>query len=146
MKEIKELSCLYVCLNKAEKKGMVFKMIIKTTNKDKKFYQYMGKVFGSRLIENQINDRIYDDDSKEWYIYLEDEKVKAFVSINKSVIKNVYTVKEKYLEEILMKIKNEVNITYSIVTNCYINVYEKCGFKVWTGQGYKNFVTIYTEK
>ena len=121
-------------------------MVIKMTNKDEKFYQYMGKFFGSRLIEKQTNDRIYDDDSKEWYIYLEDERVMAFVSINKNIIKNVYTTKEKYLEEILQEIKRENEITYSIVTNYYAEVYEKCGFKVSKNQDYKNFVTIYTEK
>ena len=121
-------------------------MVIKMMNKDEKFYQYMGKFFGSRLIEKQTNDRIYDDDSKEWYIYLEDERVMAFVSINKNIIKNVYTTKEKYLEEILQEIKRENEITYSIVTNYYAEVYEKCGFKVSKNQDYKNFVTIYTEK
>ena len=39
-------------------------MIIKMTNKDENFYQYMGKFFGSRLVERQTNDRIYDDDNK----------------------------------------------------------------------------------
>lgn len=121
-------------------------MIIKITNKDEKFYQYMGKFFGSRLVERQTNDRIYDDDNKEWYIYLKEDKVMAFVSINKNIIKNIYTIKEKYLEEILEKIKAENNITYSIVTNCYLESYEKCGFKVNKNETYKNFVTIYMEK
>lgn len=121
-------------------------MIIKITNKEKNFYQYMGKIFGSRLIQSQTNDRIYDDNNKEWYIYLEEDNVKAFVSINKNVIKNIYTIKNEYLEEILEKVKKENNITYSIVTNCYIDIYEKCGFCIWQGQGYKNFVTIYMEK
>ncbi len=121
-------------------------MVIKMMNKDEKFYEYMGKFFGSRLIEKQTNDRIYDDDSKEWYIYIEDEKVMAFVSINRNIIKNVYTTKEKYLEEILQEIRKENEITYSIVTNYYTEVYEKCGFKVNKNQDYKNFVTIYTEK
>lgn len=121
-------------------------MIIKTTNKDEKFYQYMGKIFGSRLIQSQTNDRIYDDDNKEWYINLEEEKVKAFVSVNKNIIKNVYTTKDIYLEEILKEIKKEKNITYSIVTNCYIDIYEKCEFNVVKEQGYKNFVTIYAKK
>lgn len=121
-------------------------MVVKMMNKDENFYQYMGKFFGSRLIEKQTNDRIYDDDSKEWYIYIEDEKVMAFVSINRNIIKNVYTTKEKYLEEILQEIRKENEITYSIVTNYYTEVYEKCGFKVSKNQDYKNFVTIYTEK
>lgn len=121
-------------------------MIIKMTNKDEKFYNYMGKFFGSRLVQNQTNDRIYDDDNKEWYIYLEEDTAKAFVSVNKNIIKNVYTTKEKYLEEILNKIKKENNITYSIVTNCYLDTYEKCGFKVWKENSYKNFVTICMSK
>ena len=121
-------------------------MVVKIINKDEKFYQYMGKFFGSRLIERQTNDRIYDDDSKEWYILMQEEKVMAFVSVSKNIIKNVYTTKEKYLEEILKEIKKDNNITYSIVTNYYREIYEKCGFKVSQNQDYKNFVTIYTEK
>lgn len=115
------------------------------TNKDAKFYQYMGRIFGSRLIEKQTNDRIYDDDDKEWYIYVEGEKAMAFVSINKNIIKNVYTTKEKYLEQILTRIRKENNITYSIVTNYYRKIYENSEFKISDSQGYKNFVTIYTE-
>ena len=100
-------------------------MVKKVTNQDKKFYEYMGKYFGSRSIEKQINDRIYDDNNKQWYIYLEEEKVMAFVSINKNVIKNIYTTQEKYLEEILKKIMKENQITTSIVTKKYAETYEK---------------------
>lgn len=120
-------------------------MVIKITNKEEKFYEYMGKFFGSRLVEKQTNDRIYDDDNKEWYIYLEEEKVKAFVSISKNIIKNIYTTKEEYLEEILNEIIKENKIDYSIVTNNYVEIYEKCGFNV-NKQDYKNFVTIYKDK
>ena len=94
-------------------------MIIKMNNKEEKFYQYMGRIFGSRTIERQINDRIYDDDNKEWYVYIEEEKVMALVSISKNVMKNIYTTKEKYLEEVLEKVREENSITYSIVTKCY---------------------------
>ena len=121
-------------------------MIIKMTNQDKKFYQYMGKIFGSRKIEKQINDRIYDDESKEWYIYLDEEEVMAFVSINNSVIKNIYAVEGRYLEEILEKIKEETTIRYSIVTNKYEETYKKCGLQVYNDETYKNFVSIYMEK
>ena len=120
-------------------------MIVKMTNQDKEFYQYMGKFFGSRLIEKQINDRIYDDDNKEWYIYLEENKVVAFVSLNKNVIKNVYSTKDIYLEKLLKKILQENEITYSTVTKNYIDVYEKCGLKVSEGASYKNFVIVYME-
>lgn len=121
-------------------------MVTKMTNKEEKFYQYMGKYFGSRLVERQTNDRIYDDDNKVWYIYFEDDKAMAFVSVNKNVIKNIYTLRETYLEEILNVVKKEEKIVNSIVTNCYVDVYKKCGYKINENQNHKNFVTIYVEK
>ncbi len=120
-------------------------MILKITNQEENFYSYMGKFFGSRLVEKQTNDRIYDDDNKQWYLYVEDEKVKAFVSINKNIIKNIYTMKDEYLEEILRVILQENEITTSIVTNCYTEIYQKTGFKI-IKQDYKNFVMICKEK
>ena len=121
-------------------------MILKITNKDENFYKYMGKFFGSRTIEKQINDRIYDDDNKEWYIYLKEDKVLAFVSISKNVRNNIYTTKEEYLEELLKKIKKENIITYSIVNKNYMEIYEKCGFKIKEEGGYKNFIMIYLDE
>ena len=74
-------------------------MIIKMNNKDEKFYEYMGKFFESRLVERQINDRIYDDDKKEWYLYIERDTVLAFVSIQNKIIKNTYSYKEEQLKK-----------------------------------------------
>ena len=121
-------------------------MVIKITNKDEKFYQYMGKFFGSRLVQSQTRDRIYDDNNKEWYIYLQEDKATAFVSVSRNIMKNVYTTKDEHLEEILKEIKSEVNVKNSIVTNCYEEIYEKSGFKIDENKIYKNFVTIYLEK
>ena len=122
-------------------------MVIKMTNKDENFYNYMGRFFGSRLVEKQMNDRMYDDDNKEWYLCIEEEKVKAFVSIHDEVIKNIYTTKEEYLEEVLKRIvKQKKIITFSIVTNKYIDTYEKCGFKIGNNKDYKNVTTIYIDR
>ena len=121
-------------------------MIVKMINKDEKFYQYMWKFFGSRLVEKQTNDRIYDDNDKEWYINLEEERVVAFVSVSQHKIKNIYATKEKYLEEVLNEVKDDSNLTYSVVTKNYEEVYERCGFKIHKDDIYRNFVTIYMEK
>lgn len=118
-------------------------MVIKATNKDDNFYSYMGKFFGSRIIERETNDRLYDDNNKTWYIYLDNKKPLAFVSVSKNTIKNVYAIKEEYLEKILNQIKKENKITYSIVTNLYLDTYIRCGFNVDETHTYKNFVTIY---
>ena len=121
-------------------------MVIKLTNEDDRFYQYMGKFFGSRLVEKQTNDRIYDDSDKVWYIYLDGKKVVAFISIQKNTIKNLYTIKQEYLEKLLERVKKENKITTSIVTNTYKDLYEKCGFILNNNQNFKNFVTIFTEQ
>lgn len=117
-------------------------MIIEINNKDDKFYQYMGKFFGSRLVERQTNDRIYDDENKEWYLYLDKDIVVAFVSMQKGVLKNLYSYKEKYLEEILEYIKNKEKIRTSILTKKYIDVYKECGLQIINDNMYKNFVTV----
>lgn len=117
-------------------------MVVKMNNKSEKFYDYMGKIFGSRLIQNQTNDRIYDDDNKTWYISLEDDKVIGFASISNGVIKNVYTTKDKQLEEILKTIKKENQINSSTVTNLYEDSYKKAGLKIEKTDNLKNFVII----
>lgn len=117
-------------------------MIVKMTNRDEKFYKYMGRVFGSRVIERETNDRIYDDNRKEWHIYLEDEKVVAFVSIANNIIKNIYTTKIEYLSELLTKVSEEKNIFDSVVTKTYIDIYKKSNFKIKESNSLKNFVTI----
>lgn len=117
-------------------------MVIKLDNKSKKFYQYMGKFFGSRIVEKQINDRIYDDAGKEWYIYLEKDSAKAFVSIQKDTIKNIYTTKDEELKEILMQIRQERKIGASIVPKIYADIYKECELEVSGNEQYKNFVVI----
>ena len=41
---------------------------------------------------------------------------------------------------------HERKISSSIVTNLYINLYEKLGFEFLDRESYKNFVVIYTSK
>ena len=121
-------------------------MIKKMDNKSNDFYSIMGKFFGSRIVENETNDRIYDDSKKEWYIFFDNNSPVAFVSIISNVIKNVYTINESFLTQLLNHIKKEVNITDSIVTKAYLNVYKSCGFTICGNCEYKNFVRIRSDK
>ena len=116
-------------------------MILKMDNKSKDFYTIMGKFFGSRIVENKTNDRIYDDNNKEWYIYLDNNTPVAFVSIASGVIKNVYSIKDDFLIELLTHVSKETKIKDSIVTTAYCDVYNTCGF-ICDNNGYKNFIRI----
>lgn len=119
------------------------KMILKLTNKDNNFYNYMGKFFGSRIIQTETKDRIYDDTNKLWYIYIgSDNKPYGFVSIFNNVIKNIYSSNEAYLKELLEQVLADINISPSIVTKLYENLYTECGLKISHLDNYKHFVEI----
>lgn len=120
-------------------------MIRKITNKDKDFYSYLGKFFGSRLVQAKTKDRIYDDDNKIWYIFVEDRQVSALVSVCERVIKNIYATNTKNLIAVLNQIKEEVPLFPSTVPLCYEDCYKEAGFKSTKLGTYKNFVLIRNE-
>lgn len=115
------------------------------TNKDKDFYSYLGKFFGSRLVQSKTKDRIYDDDNKIWYLYVEDKHVYALVSVSDRVIKNIYATNEKHLVEVLNEVKEDVALFPSTVPLCYEESYKEAGFKTTKLGTYKNFVLIRNE-
>ncbi len=117
-------------------------MILKMNNKSNNFYQYMGKFFGSRIVQSEINDRIYDDSYKDWYIYLKNDNAVAFISIHNNTIKNIYSTSNAYLIELLTEVKNTITILSSIVPKIYLDVYKACNLHIDEDNKYKNFVTI----
>ncbi len=116
-------------------------MILKMNNKSQDFYTIMGKFFGSRIVQNETNDRIYDDNKKEWYILFDNENPVAFVSVVSNVIKNVYSINPEFLIELLQFVTKKITIKDSIVTKAYISAYESAGLVV-NNNGYKNFIII----
>lgn len=121
-------------------------MIIKLNNKDGEFYNYMGRFFGSRTVQRQTGDRMYDDDDKTWYIFLDHQEPVAFLSINKKVIKNIYGIEDKYIKELLDKVHDELIIEPSILTKAYINIYQDSKFKIIDTDSHINYVTICSNK
>ena len=58
----------------------------------------------------------------------------------KDILFGNHTVNHKSMPEIDNEtIKKEV-------MELHTSIYEKCGFKIWKPQDYKNFVTIYMDK
>ncbi len=121
---------------------MLERRILKINNKNNDFYMYMGKFFGSRVVQNKINDRIFDDANKDWYILLEENKSVGFVSLVNNTIKNIYAINDEQLEYLLIELKNEIKIEESIVPAIYIDIYKKVGLNVYDEDKFKNFVVI----
>ncbi len=122
-------------------------MILKLTNKDTHFYNYMGKFFGSRIVQTETKDRIYDDNNKVWYIYVDSEnKPYGFISVCDGIIKNIYSNNNDYLRELLKKVSTDMQIEPSIVSKLYEDLYQECGLIVTYLDNYKHFVMIRGEK
>lgn len=118
-------------------------MILKLTNKDTNFYNYMGRFFGSRIVQTETKDRIYDDNNKLWYIYIDDDnKPCGVISVCNGVIKNIYSSNDAYLKELLEQLMKDIKIAPSIVTKLYTNLYEECGLHINSLNNYKHFVMI----
>lgn len=61
---------------------------MKITNKDPGFYDLLGPIFGSRKVHRETGDRFFDDDKKEWYLEVNDEKeILALISLSGETIK-----------------------------------------------------------
>lgn len=113
-------------------------MLKRMINTDKDFYNYMGRIFGSREVQRKTSDRIYDDNGKEWIMEIEKNIVVAVLSIKDSTIKNVYAEDLDSLVKILEEVYSEVN--KGIVTREYKNEYVSAGYKIIEEK--KNFLTI----
>lgn len=123
-------------------------MILKLTNKDANFYHYMGRFFGSRIVQTETKDRIYDDNNKTWYLYVDDhDKAYGFISICDGVIKNIYSSSEPYLKDLLKEVMQDNTVIQpSIVTKLYETLYQECGLKITALDNYKHFVMIRGDK
>lgn len=117
-------------------------MILKLTNQSKNFYAHVGKVFGSREVQRVTGDRFYDDDEKGWYIYFnKNGNPSAFVAVQDSVIKNVWSEDHELLIKTLQEVNKKETIRESVVPVAFKKSYEAAGF-LDSGNGFKNFMRI----
>ena len=80
--------------------------------------------------------------SKVINVYFDNNTPVAFVSIISGVIKNVYSIKDEFLIELLEHISKETSIKDSIVTKAYKSAYESSGLVTSGDDEYKNFIRI----
>lgn len=113
-------------------------MVKKIKNSDKGFYGYMGKIFGSRAVQRETNDRFYDDDGKDWILSIYKGAVVAVVSVKGDIIKNVYAEDTFALMDILSMIYPDV--CGGTVPICYKEIYAGVGYRI--AEEKKNFLKI----
>lgn len=110
------------------------------TNADTDFYIYMGKIFGSRIIQNITGDRFFDDNEKVWYLHFDTQKrADAYVSVKNNVIKNVYAKNACSLVCVLKELFSDVGI--STVPEIYKSEFLQAGYEILDNT-HKNFVKV----
>lgn len=101
----------------------------------------MGQIFGSREIEKKTGDRFFDDDNKIWYLHYKNGSPNVFVSVDGSVIKNVWAESRGDLIDVLKQINKEVAVTKSNVPLMFKEEFLAADFKMLNSQ-YVKFITI----
>ena len=113
---------------------------MKITNKDPGFYDLLGTIFGSRKVHRETGDRFFDDDKKEWYLEVNDEKeILALISLSGETIKNVYCQSQESLVKLLKDVYYSTGS--STVPSVYLDAYKKAGYSIEESE-LKKFVKI----
>lgn len=113
---------------------------MKITNKDPGFYDLLGPIFGSRKVHRETGDRFFDDDKKEWYLEVNDEKeILAVISLSGETIKNVYCQSQDSLIQLLKDVYYSTGS--STVPSVYLDAYKKAGYSIEESE-LKKFVKI----
>lgn len=113
---------------------------MKITNKDPGFYDLLGPIFGSRKVQRETGDRFFDDDKKEWYLEVNDEReILAVISLSGETIKNVYCQNQESLVKLLKDVYYSTGS--SMVPSVYLDAYKKAGYIIEESE-LKKFVKI----
>lgn len=111
--------------------------ILKLDRESPEFYEHMGPIFGSRLIENETRDRFYDDPGKKWYII----PGHGAASVLNHTIKNFWAATPAAARKLLERLIDEYKSLNGIVSNRHERSFRELGF-ICVGHR-KNFLEVY---
>lgn len=111
--------------------------ILRLERGDERFYDYLGPVFGSRIVEKDTGDRFYDDIGKVWYVL----PGRGAASVRQGVLRNFWAVDQETADSLAAAIRADNLRLGGVAPRRYAQSFVKCGFTV---QGYrKNFIEVY---
>ena len=111
--------------------------ILRLERGDQRFYDYLGPVFGSRVIEKDTGDRFYDDMGKVWYVV----PGRGAASVRQGLLRNFWAADRETADSLVEAIQADNPRLGGVAPRRYAQAFVKCGFTV---QGYrKNFIEVY---
>ncbi len=105
-----------------------------------RFYEYMGPVFGSRIVQRETHDRFFDDPDKEWFFV----QGHGAASVAKNVIKNFWAADEETAKALIACLQGNYRHLRGIVPATHESVFERTGFI--TKKYKKNFIEVCYER
>ena len=114
--------------------------VLRLNRTDENFYNLLGPVFGSRIVERMTRDRFYDDPGKQWYLVPN----QGAASVLDHVIRNFWAVSEPVAVELIQAILEDFGTLSGILPNVHENSFRKMGFQVAPYR--KNFIEVHYEE
>lgn len=105
------------------------------------FYNHLGPIFGSRIIEQATRDRFYDDPEKQWYLL----PGMGVASVRELRVKNFWAVSTEAAALLIDALKEDYRRLSGVLPRTYEAVFERKGFQ--TSPYRRNFIEVqYLEK
>ncbi len=105
------------------------------------FYNHMGPVFGSRIIEQTTRDRFYDDPEKHWYLL----PGMGAASVRDLRVKNFWAVSTEAAALLIDALLEDYNQLSGVLPRVYEATFQRKGFR--TEHYRRNFIEVhYLEK
>ncbi len=114
--------------------------VLKMNRKSESFYEVLGPVFGSRVIEQETHDRFYDDPEKEWYVI----QGRGAASVKGGQIKNFWAVDDAAAGELIDAMKVEHSTLHGVVPKQQEKAFQEQGFLTFARR--VNFIEVTYEK
>lgn len=111
--------------------------VLKLNRQSEGFYEFMGPVFGSRIVEQMTRDRFYDDPGKMWFCI----PGQGAASVERETIRNFWATSDEVADALLERLCREYIRLRGIVPHLYEDNFRRMGFH--TAAYRKNFMEVH---
>lgn len=111
--------------------------ILRLERNDQDFYDYMGPVFGSRIIEREAGDRFYDDPDKVWYVLPN----RGAASVKHGLLRNFWAADDETADMLVEALRADNPHLSGVAPRQYEKAFADAGFQV--SEHHKNFIEVY---
>ena len=110
--------------------------ILKLNHDNVSFYDYLGPVFGSRIIERDTGDRFYDDTDKDWYVI----PGRGVASVKHGLLRNFWAADREAADQLIKVLCEDMPRLTGVAPRQHEQAFADAGFTV--NEHHKNFIEV----